>query len=121
MNLTKRKQAPMRHPRHFLITKYLSLVAVDARERCWIARRLTPTGYGKPIRDGARVLTAQRAAYELFHGSIPSGAEIDHVCGNRACGNPHHLEAVSHAENCRRAAERRVGAQPEVRSALAAT
>jgi len=28
--------------------------------------------------------------------------EIDHLCGNPACVNPDHLEAVSHAENVRR-------------------
>lgn len=58
-------------------------------------------GYGF-VAKGA----AHRIAYELAKGPIPTGLEIDHLCYNRACCNPDHLEAVTHTENVRRAAAR---------------
>jgi hypothetical protein len=45
---------------------------------------------------------AHRVAYEHWCAPIGSGREIDHLCRNRACVNPNHLEAVSHRENVRR-------------------
>jgi hypothetical protein len=45
---------------------------------------------------------AHRVAYELLIGPIPDGLEIDHLCRNRGCVNPWHLEPVTHRENVRR-------------------
>jgi hypothetical protein len=60
-------------------------------------------GYGQ-IRVGSRVLAAHRVAYELLVGPIPDGLTIDHLCRNRLCLRPSHLEPVSMAENQRREA-----------------
>lgn len=40
--------------------------------------------------------------YEKLTGRIPDGLELDHLCRNRFCINPRHVEPVSRAENCRR-------------------
>lgn len=59
-------------------------------------------GYGRILHDGEKRLV-HRVAYELFIGEIPAGHEVDHLCGVRHCINAEHLEAVTPAENTRRA------------------
>ena len=46
--------------------------------------------------------TGHRAAYILLRGPIPTGLETDHLCRNRWCVNPYHLELTTHRENVRR-------------------
>jgi hypothetical protein len=45
---------------------------------------------------------AYRRNWERIHGPVPSGLELDHLCRQRDCVNPDHLEPVTHAENMRR-------------------
>ncbi|MFG3170558.1 HNH endonuclease signature motif containing protein [Streptomyces sp. NPDC048200] len=71
---------------------------------CWIWKlRKTKAGYGLLTWHGVGNEYAHRAAYQFTSGAIGEGLEIDHLCRNRACANPQHLEAVTHLENVRRA------------------
>lgn len=62
-----------------------------------------PRGYGRVRVDG-RLLQAHRVRYEREVGPIPEGMQLDHLCRNRACCNPAHLEPVTGLENIRRGA-----------------
>lgn len=70
----------------------------------WLAST-NPQGYGMFwLASAGRPVGAHRVAYELTVGPVPEGMEIDHLCRNRACVNPAHMEPVRHAENVRRGA-----------------
>lgn len=69
---------------------------------CWVFLGCkTERGYGH-VRDRGKMRMAHIISYEHFIGQIPEGKELDHVCRNRPCVNPAHLEPVTHQENVRR-------------------
>lgn len=88
---------------------YIRLRVTVTDAGCWEWNlRLFPSGYGGCVpRLGGGY--AHRASYEAFVGPIPDGLQIDHLCRNRGCVNPAHLEPVTIQENLRRrdAANRR--------------
>lgn len=72
---------------------------------CWITGyRTNDRGYVN-VTDFGRQRRAHIVAYEASNGPVPDGLELDHLCRVRNCVNPAHLEAVTHAENMRRAFE----------------
>lgn len=69
----------------------------------WIGAK-SKNGYGVIARSGHKLVGAHRISHEFFKGPISDGFEVDHLCRNRACVNPEHLEAVSHSVNVIRGA-----------------
>lgn len=71
---------------------------------CWFyAGYIAKNGYGMLHNiESRKTLYAHRFVYENLVGHIPDGLELDHLCRNRSCINPDHLEPVTRAENVRR-------------------
>jgi len=68
-------------------------------ESCWFWQgSLTSDGYGK-FRGGGKHQAAHRASYVIHKGNIPINHVIDHICRQRNCVNPDHLQAITHREN----------------------
>lgn len=78
---------------------------IERTDSCWLWRGATTGGahaYGMIWQDGKNLL-AHRVMHALYKSNIDGGQEIDHLCRNKLCVNPDHLEAVSHKENMLRA------------------
>jgi hypothetical protein len=65
---------------------------------CWSWKKPNENGYGRFYLHG-RDQPAHRLSYQLVNGNINIHLPIDHLCRNRDCVNPNHLEQVSFREN----------------------
>lgn len=74
---------------------------VDRSGGCWISD-WCPSNRYSTIWWGGRNALVHRLIYEWHKGLIPDGMEVDHLCRNKRCCNPAHLEVVTRHENLRR-------------------
>ena len=79
--------------------RFVEKIAIRPGPACWdwLAGR-DHKGYGQFWLDGGTRL-AHRVSYEYANGPIPNGLQLDHLCRNRACVNPAHLEPVTGRDN----------------------
>lgn len=84
-----------------LSQRFMEKIAINA-DGCWVwmASKYVD-GYGQ-FKVANRNWKTHRLAFELFRGTLQAGLCLDHLCRNRACCNPTHLEEVTIQENIRR-------------------
>jgi hypothetical protein len=75
------------------------LEKVSVGDGCWEWQGALRDGYGIFRHPSLPSQQAHRIAYELLEGPIPPGLELDHLCRNRRCIRPDHLEPVTHKVN----------------------
>lgn len=90
--------------------RFTKFIAYEPSVGCWLwLGPIINGGYGtftigrnvKP-----RQVLSHRFSYELYKGVIPEGLDLDHLCRNRCCCNPDHLEPVTRKGNIRRGIKR---------------
>ena len=73
---------------------------------CWRWIGAYVNGYGMMgIPKTGRTNHAHRIYWERVHGPVPNGVEPDHLCRNRWCVNPAHMELVTRRINAQRGAK----------------
>lgn len=85
-----------------ILERFWGKVNKGGPDECWQWKAGTAKGYGSFYISHRRSYPAHRFAYELANGKIPEGMVIDHLCRNRGCVNPNHLEPVTNVENVMR-------------------
>lgn len=79
------------------------LARIRIEDDCWIyLGRKSENGYGRVTVYPNQERPAHRVVYEALVTPLSPGMELDHLCRNRACVKPGHLEPVTHLENVRR-------------------
>jgi hypothetical protein len=98
----KQAEARVPYPRRLIKDFTPTDYWVDPTTGCWVRQRyLGVEGYALKRRDGKKI-PAHRYYYEMYRGSIPADLMMDHLCRNRVCVNPYHLEPVTAKENAAR-------------------
>lgn len=67
---------------------------------CWIwVATVGENGYGQFMHEDGHLVKAHRWSFTHLIGEVPVGLDLDHLCKNRACVHPLHLEPVTRSVN----------------------
>lgn len=93
--------------RALIIAKISKRLRIDPETGCHLwtgpdsGKKGRGRGYPRMSLDGQTV-AVHLVVFTHYHGYIPSKKQVDHVCKQRRCCNPEHLELVTHRQNQRR-------------------
>ena len=96
-----------------LLEKIKSNIKIN-KNNCWLWKGATSgkgksagRGYGRMSVNGY-TSAVHRVMYVCVNGYLPNKIQVDHICNNRLCCNPEHLQAVTHKKNCKLRDKRKV-------------
>jgi hypothetical protein len=90
----------LHHSTEFILDRFLSKIKF-CENGCWQWTSKGSGGYGR-FWTGEKQVLAHVYSYSMFKGTISRPLEPDHLCRNRLCVNPDHLELVTRTENTKR-------------------
>ena len=82
-------------PRGVSLSEKLKFYSEVMPSGCWEWNRALSTGGYGQCKWGGIVRRSHRLAYEVWRGPLTPGLQLDHLCRNRKCINPYHLEEVT--------------------------
>ena len=97
----------MPRPLGDVLERILNSYIPEPNTGCWLwtgyvdRKGYGTIGIGSRVEDkhGRCTYRAHRIAYQLLVGQIPEGLVLDHICRERSCINPRHLQVATHREN----------------------
>lgn len=93
-------QPPITDAASAIALRFWSKVDRRGDDECWPwLGGITGQGYGRFCLSHTKHMPAHRFAYEATNGPVPSDLVMDHLCRNRSCCNPRHLEPVENRTN----------------------
>jgi hypothetical protein len=83
---------------------YLEILSIHTdkslgESECWIYNVMPASGGYRQIEVNGKTVQVHRLVYELCCGPIPEGFDVHHICRNRGCVNPKHLELLNHKKH----------------------